>query len=1230
MPSALSRRFLIAAAAVAAACLTGAGLTAPAFADPTGSNVVINEVYGGGGNSGATLTNDFIELYNPTAAAISLDGWSVQYRSATGTSVSVTALTGSIAAHGYYLVQEAKGTGGTTALPTPDATGTLALSGTGGVVILSNGTTGISTQGNLAGLSGVVDAVGWGTTTTSFEGTTPAPATTNATSVNRTDGKDTDVNSADFSVAAPSPFNSSSTSGGDGGDDGSGTTADHVLISQLWGDGGYSGAPFTSDYIELYNPTDAAISLDGDSIGYGSYNRAAGSALSDYPISGTIPAKGHFLIAGKSGSAGSALPAPDATISLDLNYEGSFVALLDSTTAPSLPTGDIAGTAGIIDALGYGDGNTFEGQGQGTDLGTDVAAIRSPEDQDTNNNHTDFTTGTPAPVNSAGSTGGNPGNGGDAGTVTIAQIQGTSTDTSPLNGQTVTTTGVVTAAYPTGGFNGFFLETGGAGGTAADDKTPGASDGVFVYGSISAGQVTPGESVQVSGTVQEYYGETELGFPTVTQLATPLPAVVPDQLDWSELQTDAQKEAHEGELIAPQGDFTVDENYDANFYGEVELAAGDQLLRQPTDVGTAGSAAAQAQAAYNTAHEITLDDGSSTVYYADSAAADTPLPWLTAKNPVSIGAKATFNAPVVLDYRDSLWKLQPEHVVNGDGSDVVSFSDVRSSRATPDATGGAIKLATFNVENYFTETGDVYGGCSFYDDRDGNHIAVDDCGAEGPRGAADATNLARQQEKIVTGINGLDASIVSLEEVENSVKFGQDRDQTLKTLVDALNAEAGSTVWAFAPSPDAADLPATADQDVIRTAFIYKPADVSLVGISHVLNNLSGPGQDFSIAREPLAQGFKAAGAQDSDAFLVVANHLKSKSSDATGLYPGDDENTDPANDQGAYNVTRTHQAQDMLAFANAQAQALGTDRVFLVGDFNSYTHEDPMEYLYSQGYTDLGSTYDTSHWSYTFDGLQGSIDHVLASPSAAKLVTGATVWQINAQESAAYAYSRYNYNVTQLFNAGDPFAASDHDPVIVGLNPPVTPVAPVLSFTTPADGSTVSGSVPISVALSGANLQAYNLRIDLTGLQYAYQPTAGAQNFLLDTTTLSNGTHTLLATATNTAGAKTTITEKITVNNAPPIPAWSATKVYDNGDQVSYNGSTWLAQWWTQNQKPGDPNGPWEEMATAPDGTALWTASRVFLGGDVAEYNGKKYVAQWWTRNQKPGDPNGPWKLQS
>ena len=149
--------------------------------------------------------------------------------------------------------------------------------------------------------------------------------------------------------------------------------------------------------------------------------------------------------------------------------------------------------------------------------------------------------------------------------------------------------------------------------------------------------------------------------------------------------------------------------------------------------------------------------------------------------------------------------------------------------------------------------------CTFFRDRDGQLTTVNSCNPNGPRGAADPANLARQQAKIVRAINALDASVVSLEELENSVKFGKDRDFAIGTLVAALNADAGAGTWAFAPSPAPADMPAPAQEDVIRTGFIYKPADVELVGASKILIDET----HFGNAREPLAQAFKPAGGSD-------------------------------------------------------------------------------------------------------------------------------------------------------------------------------------------------------------------------------------------------------------------------------------------------------------------------------------------------------------------------------
>src|SRR5438093_2480200 len=101
-------------------------LSQPAAAVST--TVVISQVYGGGGNSGATFKNDFIELFNRGSVAVDVTGWSVQYASAAGTSWAATPLSGTIQSGQYYLAQEAAGAGGTTNLPTPDAPAPLPLS----------------------------------------------------------------------------------------------------------------------------------------------------------------------------------------------------------------------------------------------------------------------------------------------------------------------------------------------------------------------------------------------------------------------------------------------------------------------------------------------------------------------------------------------------------------------------------------------------------------------------------------------------------------------------------------------------------------------------------------------------------------------------------------------------------------------------------------------------------------------------------------------------------------------------------------------------------------------------------------------------------------------------------------------------------------------------------------------------------------------------------------------
>ena len=198
--------------------LTPAGLRADVSAATSTSTVVISQVYGGGGNSGATLRNDFIELFNRSTEALSLAGWSVQYGSTAGVFSGKTDLTASIAAGGYLLIQEAAGAGGTVSLPTPDATGTILMAAGAGKVALVRNTTlmpcgSIAVPCTAAQQANIADLVGYGSGTTFFEGTGPTATLTNTTAALRKDlgCADTDVNSADFATAAPAPRNSAVT-----------------------------------------------------------------------------------------------------------------------------------------------------------------------------------------------------------------------------------------------------------------------------------------------------------------------------------------------------------------------------------------------------------------------------------------------------------------------------------------------------------------------------------------------------------------------------------------------------------------------------------------------------------------------------------------------------------------------------------------------------------------------------------------------------------------------------------------------------------------------------------------------------------------------------------------------------------------------------------------------------------------------------------------------------------
>ncbi len=794
-------------------------------------------------------------------------------------------------------------------------------------------------------------------------------------------------------------------------------TTSPVVISEVFGGGGNSGATLKRDFIELYNNGTTPVDLSTWSVQYAS---AAGITWNyKTNLSGSIPAKGYFLIAEAPGTGGTQdLPTADVDGNIAMAGGSGKVALVKSQSALSC-AGDCSNATDVVDFVGYGTASDYAGTGStGTALTSTTSAQRKLDPfTNTGNNNSDFTVGAPTPQNS-GTTGG--GGGSEPETVTIAEIQGTGA-TSPLAGKTVTTKGVVTAAYPTGGFNGYVIQTPGTGGDLDFTKHQ-ASEAVYVFSLATVGDVKIGDYVEVTGDVSEYQGLTELSVASgkMTKLSDVVPAVKPITNTWP--ATDAQRESMESMLFSGSGAYTISNTYSTNQYGEVGLALGDTPLMQWTDVAKPGSSEADAVKADNAARGVILDDGASANFLSAANQALTP-PYISLDKPLRVGEKVTFTDPVVVDYRNNAWKLQPRSQVTPATGYPVQWTNNRAD--APAAVGGDLKIASFNVLNYFTTLGKDFGGCTAYTDRAGIGITTKSCtNPDGPRGAWDAASLQRQQDKIVGAITKLDADVVGLMEIENSVKLGDTPDAAVSTLVDALNAKAGKTVWAYVPS--SSDLPPVSEQDVITNAIIYKVASVDRKGDSRALGDQSGDGQAFQNAREPIAQAFtpKAGGTP----FAVVVNHFKSKGS--AGPWPGD---ADAGDGQGASNVSRIKQAEALNAWIPTLQEATGATDVFLAGDFNSYTQEDPMQVLYAAGWVDMNSHYTTGKQSYSFGGMNGSLDHVLANASAVKRATGADIWNINAPESIALEYSRYNYHGT-LFYDDSPYRSSDHDPVVVGF----------------------------------------------------------------------------------------------------------------------------------------------------------------------------------------------------
>ena len=596
----------------------------------------------------------------------------------------------------------------------------------------------------------------------------------------------------------------------------------------------------------------------------------------------------------------------------------------------------------------------------------------------------------------------------------VYEVQGSGA-ASPLVGQNVAVEGVVVgdfqnnASADSGDLNGFYVQDP----TGDDDAA--TSDGVFVY-APGAIDVAVGDAVRVRGNVSEYNGLTELGASQVWACG-PGASVAPVELSLP--VTDVNDfEAYEGMLVTFPQALVISEYFNFDRYGEIVLTSTRHLT--PTAEYEPGSPEAlQAMQDY-LLDSITLDDGRS---------AQNPDPAIhpdgqefTLDNRFR-GGDTVANVTGVIDYSFGLYRVQPTQ-----GAD---YTSVNERTAAPAEVGGNVKVASFNVLNYFTTI----------DQGSGHWI----CGPEQNqecRGADNQEELTRQRDKILAALAAIQPDVAGLLEIQN------DEGASVADLVDGLNTALGAGTYDYIDT-------GYIGTDAIKVAMIYKPGVVSPVGSYAVLDTSVDPRFVDTKNRPALAQTFM--NNETGGIFTVAVNHLKSKGSDCNDL-----EDPDTGSGAGNCNITRTRAAQALVDWLATDPTNSGDQDFLIIGDLNSYDKEDPIDAI-KAGPDDVAGTADDytdmvfqfqgeDAYSYVFDGQIGYLDHALASANLASQVTGVTDWHINADEPDLIDYdTSFKQDAQDALYAPTPYRASDHDPVIIGLDV-CDEIAPALSVSVTPD----------------------------------------------------------------------------------------------------------------------------------------------------------------------------------
>jgi len=510
----------------------------------------------------------------------------------------------------------------------------------------------------------------------------------------------------------------------------------------------------------------------------------------------------------------------------------------------------------------------------------------------------------------------------------------------------------------------------------SEDGDPATAEGLFVLRSADAEpRLRAGDRVRLTGTVLEQgEGEQTLTALDAASVEVTGRGQATPRVIAQAPATAAGWESLEGELLSITAPLTVTGNDGLARYGELFTSFGGRLY-SPTEVAAPG-AGAQAVADENARLSLRLDDARSgqdpkNLWFL-------PGDWNDAA-PLRTGSVVT-GVQGVLDQRFGSLRLQLTEAIG---------AIEQAPRPAAPTVPGDRRIAGFNVLNLFN--GDGQGG-----------------GFPTDRGAATPAEHARQVAKLVAAVQALDPDLAALMELEND---GYGPDSSLAQFVDALNASGPHTDWRFVDSGEGPG------SNAIRVGIIYRSRRFEAVGKPASI--AEGPFERAS--RAPLAQAFRAG---RGPVFVVVANHFKSKGG-CDGATGGD---ADSGDGQACFNATRVESARRLNEWLATDPTGASPEGALVIGDLNAHAQEDPLRLMYSRGWQDAFALAKAERpYSFVWAGHSARLDHALLDAGLAGRLRGAAEWHANADESDRFDYRRDRDN--------DPWRASDHDPMLLGLD---------------------------------------------------------------------------------------------------------------------------------------------------------------------------------------------------